>query len=47
MSDFIWHWKTNNNNKVFTRQVDIAEKAMKDGFFVMGVKAKPRIFGIR
>jgi len=35
MAEFIWHW-TKDNTKVYTTQVDLAEQAMKDGFFVMG-----------
>lgn len=43
MSEFIWHW-TKGNNKIYTRRVDIAEKAMKEGFLVMGVRKKPIIY---
>jgi hypothetical protein len=39
MSDFIWHW-TNGNKKIYTTQVDQAEKALKEGFFVMGSRLK-------
>jgi len=37
MSEFIWHW-TKENKKIYTTQVDLAEQAMKDGFFVMGAR---------
>ena len=40
MSEFIWHW-TKENKKIYTMQVDLAEKAMKDGFFVMGARIHP------
>jgi hypothetical protein len=40
MSEFIWHW-TKGNKKVYTTQVDQAEQAMKDGFFVMGTLVRP------
>ncbi len=43
MYEFIWHW-TKGNKKIYTRRIDIAEKAMKEGFMVMGIKKKPRIF---
>jgi len=43
MSEFIWHW-TKGNNKIYTRRIDVAEKAMKEGALVMGVKVKTRIF---
>jgi len=43
MYEFIWHW-TKGNKKIYTRKIEIAEKAMKDGYLVMGVKEKPRIF---
>lgn len=40
MSEFIWHW-TKENKKIYTMQVDLAEQAMKDGFFVMGARIHP------
>ena len=40
MSEFIWHW-TKGNKKIYTMQVDLAEQAMKDGFFVMGARVDP------
>ena len=43
MSHVIWHW-TRGNIDIFTRQIDIAEKALKDGEFVMPLKDKPHIF---
>lgn len=43
MYEFIWHW-TNGNKKIFTRKLEVAEKAMKEGFLVLGKKEKPRIF---
>jgi hypothetical protein len=43
MTEFIWHW-TKGNQKIYTRKTDIAEKAMKEGFLVMGLKEKPYIF---
>ena len=43
MTEFIWHW-TKGNQKIYTRKTDIAEKAMKEGFLVMGLKEKPHIF---
>lgn len=44
MTEFIWRWKTDNNNVVYTRQADVAEQALQDGFFVMGLRAKPRVY---
>jgi hypothetical protein len=43
MYEFIWHW-TKGNKKIYTRRIDIAEKAMKEGFLVMGIKKKSHIF---
>jgi len=43
MAEFIWHW-TKGDKKIFTRRTDIAEKAMQDGFLVLGVKEKSHIF---
>lgn len=40
MSEFIWHW-TKENKKIYTTQVDQAEQAMKEGFFVMGARINP------
>ena len=42
MSEFIWHW-TKDNKKIYTRRIDVAERAMKEGALVMGIKAKPNI----
>jgi len=42
MTEFIWHWKI-GNTKFYTRETDVAEKAMKDGKLVMGKKLKPNI----
>ena len=42
MSDFIWYWNK-GNKKVFTRNSEVAERAMKDGSFVMGKKIRPNI----
>jgi len=42
MSEFIWYWNK-GNKKVFTKNTEVAEKAMKDGIFVMGKKIKPNI----
>jgi hypothetical protein len=42
MSEFIWHW-TNGSNKIYTRKIDVAEKAMQDGMLVIGKKLRPRV----
>jgi hypothetical protein len=42
MTEFIWYW-TKGNSKVFTRNTEVAERAMKNGKLVMGMKAKPKI----
>ena len=42
MTEFIWYW-TKGNSKVYTRNTEIAEKAMRDGILVMGMKAKPSV----
>jgi len=43
MSNVIWQWRRGNIN-IFTRQTDIAEKAIQNGDFVMPLKNKPHIF---
>jgi|GEM_PF-847551 hypothetical protein len=43
MSEFIWYW-TKENKKILTTQTDLAEQAMKDGFFVMGTLLRPGRF---
>jgi len=45
MSDFIWTW-TKGNTKVFTMDIDSAEKAMKEGNLVMGMRASPNVIKI-
>jgi len=40
MTEFIWHW-TKGNKKIYTMQIDLAEQAMKEGFFVMGARVNP------
>jgi hypothetical protein len=42
MSEFIWHWKK-GSSKFYTRDIEVAEKAMKEGKLVMGMKVKPNI----
>jgi len=42
MTQLIWHW-SKGNSKIFTKKKDIAEKAMKEGFLVIGKKIKPNI----
>jgi len=42
MSEYIWYW-TKGNSKVYTKNTEVAEKAMKEGMFVMGIKEKPSI----
>ncbi len=42
MSEFVWHW-TNGSNKIYTKKTDVAERAMKEGMLVMGVRVKPSI----
>jgi hypothetical protein len=37
MSEFIWHW-TKENKKIYTTEVERAEQAMKEGFFIMGAR---------
>ena len=43
MAEFIWHW-TKGDKKIYTRKTDVAERAMQEGFLVMGIKEKPHIF---
>ena len=42
MTEFVWYW-TKGNSKVYTRNTEAAEKAMKEGMLVMGTKVKPDI----
>ena len=42
MSEFIWHWRS-GNTKIYTKKIEVAEKAMKEGILVMGIREKPRI----
>ena len=40
--DVIWQW-TKGKAKVFTRDTELAEQALKDGFFVIGKKMNTHI----
>jgi len=40
MTDFVWWW-SEGNIKIFTKNIEIAERAMKEGLLVMGMKARP------
>jgi len=40
--DIIWQW-TNGNRKIFTRDIKVAEQALKEGFFVIGKKTSTNI----
>ena len=40
MAEFIWHW-TKGNKKIYTTQIERAEQAMKEGFFIMGARVNP------
>jgi hypothetical protein len=42
MSEFIWYWNK-GNKKIYTKNTDVAEKAMKEGNLIMGMKIKPKI----
>ena len=42
MSELIWYW-TKGNTKVYTKNTAIAEKAMKDGMLVIGLRPKASI----
>jgi hypothetical protein len=37
MSEFIWKC-TKGNKNILTTQIDLAEKALKEGFFVIGAR---------
>lgn len=43
MSEFVWHWRK-GEHKIYTRKVDVAEQAMRDGALVMGVRMKPSVY---
>lgn len=42
MVEFIWHW-TKGDSRIFTRKTDVAERAMKEGKTVIGMRVKPHI----
>lgn len=42
MSDFVWYW-TKGSSKIYTKKTDVAEKAMKEGILIMGMKLNPSI----
>jgi len=42
MSEFIWYWN-NGNKKIFTKNTEVAEKALKEGIPIFGKKITPDI----
>jgi hypothetical protein len=42
MTEFIWHW-TKGDSKIFTKNTDVAERAMNEGLLVIGKRIKPNI----
>ena len=42
MSDFIWHW-TKGSSKIYTKNTKVAEKAMREGILITGIKTKSNI----
>ena len=42
MSEFIWYW-SKGNSKVYTKDTEKAERAMRQGMLVMGKKIQPNI----
>jgi len=41
MSDFIWYWRK-GDCKIYTKKIEVAEKTMKQGIFIMGKKLNPK-----
>ncbi len=37
MSDIVWYW-IKGDKKIFTRDIKVAEKALREGFLVIGKK---------
>lgn len=42
MSEFVWYW-TKGDCKIYTKNSKVAEKAMKEGILIMGVKLNSNI----
>ncbi len=42
MSEFIWYW-TKGSRKIYTRDEKIAEKALREGVFIMGFRSPSRV----
>ena len=43
MYNLVWFWRK-GNKQIYTRKLCIAEKAMREGFFVMVLSKTPHIF---
>lgn len=43
MANIIWHW-SKGGSKIYTRIIDVAEKARRDGNVVMPLLEKSHIF---
>ena len=42
MSDFVWYW-TKGSSKIYTKNIEVAEKAMKEGILIMGMRLNSNI----
>jgi len=42
MSEFVWYW-TKGSTRIYTRNEKAAEKAMREGLLVMGIRSPSRI----
>ena len=43
MSGVIWYW-TNGSKKIFTRRIDIVDKAMSEGYYVVPMMVQSHTF---
>ena len=43
MSGIIWYW-ANGDKKIFTRKIDIVDKAMNEGYYVVPMMVASHIF---
>ena len=43
MSGIIWYW-ANGDKKIFTRKIDIVDKAMSEGYYVVPMMVQSHTF---
>lgn len=43
MAEFLWYWER-GNIRIYTKNRNLAEEAMRKGFLIFGKRVKPKVF---